>query len=68
MDNPETDVKSLELFTDKQVCELLGVSAVTLWRERKNKKINYRRICGTIRYTRADVETYLERNLQAASA
>lgn len=60
--------RAFELFTEKQACEFLGISTITLWRARKARSINFRRLGGSIRYTAGDLEAYVERNLQAAIA
>lgn len=55
-------------FTDKEASAYLRISQVTLWRERRDGKISFRRLCGKIIYTAADLEEYLENTKQAARA
>ena len=52
--------KNREIYTDKEAANILRVSQVTLWRERKKGKISFRRAASKIIYTRADLESYLE--------
>lgn len=58
----------IEIFTDKEACSFLGVSAITLWRERKAGRLSYRRVGNGVRYTRGDLESYLESVKQSAFA
>jgi len=55
-----------QIYTDKEASEFLRISQVTLWRERKAGKISFRRLSTKIVYTRADLDTYLERNKREA--
>lgn len=55
-----------DVLTTKQVCEILNISPVTLWRERKAGRISFRRVASKIRFLREDIESYLARNKQAA--
>ena len=50
-----------DLSTDKELSNFLGKSPITLWRERKNGKLPFRRISGSVRYAREDIATYLDR-------
>jgi hypothetical protein len=59
-------VTDRQLFTDREACEFLRISAVTLWRLRKAGKITFRRVASKIVYLREDLESYLERNKRAA--
>lgn len=62
-------IRERELFTNKEAAEFLRVSPVTLWRIREKGKIDFRIIsAGKIVYTRADLETYLEKQKRAAFA
>lgn len=58
----------IRIFTAEEVCRLLGVSAVTLWRERKAGRISFRRIASKIIFTEADILEFLERNRNAAAS
>ncbi len=51
-----------QIFTDKEAAEYLRISQVTLWRERKARKITFRRAASKIIYTREDLLNYLEQN------
>lgn len=55
-----------EVLTSKEVCELLKISAVTLWRERRAGRITYRRVSSKIIFLRSDVIAYLDQNIQPA--
>lgn len=55
-----------QIFTDKEASTYLGISQVTLWRERKKGKIAFRRIASKIVYLKQDIEEYLERNKREA--
>ena len=55
-----------QIFTDKEASSYLGISQVTLWRERKKGKIAFRRIASKIVYLKQDIEEYLERNKREA--
>ena len=57
-----------DLLTEKEACQYLGIAPATLWRERKNLRISFRRIGGSIRYTPQDIQEYLDRNKQSAVA
>lgn len=57
-----------QLYTDKEVSELLRVSQVTLWRERRDGKITFRRIAGKIIYLQQDIDNYLEKNKRGGFA
>ena len=56
----------IQIYTDKEASELLGISQVTLWRERKKGKITFRRIASKIIYLQQDIDEYLERNKREA--
>ncbi len=55
-----------QIFTDKEASEYLRISQVTLWRERKKGKIDFRRVASKIVYLREDLENYLNRNKRNA--
>jgi len=54
------------LYTEREACEYLRVSSVTLWRERKKGKISFRRVASKIIYLQEDLENYLNRNKREA--
>lgn len=57
------DEKTMEkLYSEKEIAALLKVSPITLWRERKAGRLNFRRICGGIRYAESDLAEYVERS------
>ena len=56
------------VMTQNEVCEILGISPITLWRERKAGRISFRRIASKIVFTSQDVNEYLERNTRSATA
>jgi hypothetical protein len=57
-----------EIYTDKEAANFLRVSQVTLWRERRKGKISFRRAASKIIYTRADLESYLDKNKREADS
>ncbi len=54
------------IYTDKEASEYLRISQVTLWRERKKGKIDFRRVASKIVYLQEDLENYLNRNKREA--
>ncbi len=66
---PETKenvVTTRALYTEREACDYLRVSPVTLWRERKKGKISFRRVASKIVYLQEDLENYLNRNKREA--
>lgn len=57
-----------QLFTDKEALSYLRMSKVTLWKERKAGNIGFRKLGAKVVYTREDLDEYLERNRQGATA
>jgi predicted site-specific integrase-resolvase len=55
-----------QIYTDKEASDYLRISQVTLWRERKKGKIDFRRVASKIVYLKEDLETYLNRNKREA--
>jgi hypothetical protein len=55
-----------KLFTEKEASEFLRISPVTLWRERKARKITFRRVASKVMYLLEDLENYLERSKRNA--
>lgn len=49
-----------EIYTTEEACEILHMSHMTLWRERKAGRIAYRRCAGKILFTSDDILQYLE--------
>ena len=66
MDKNQTAAQ--QIFTDKEASTYLRISQVTLWRERRDGKISFRRLCGKIIYTAGDLEEYLKNTKQEARA
>ncbi len=62
----ETVVTTRALYTEREACDYLRVSSVTLWRERKKGKISFRRVASKIVYLQEDLENYLNRNKREA--
>lgn len=50
------------ILTQTEAAELLGISSVTLWRERKAGRISFRRIASKVVFTSEDISEYLERH------
>ena len=61
MKNELAKIRRIDLFTNGEASEILRVSAVTLWRERKAGRIAFRRIGGKLIYALSDLQEYLER-------
>ncbi len=55
-----------QIYTDKEASEFLRISQVTLWRERKKGRIDFRRVASKIVYLQEDLENYLNRNKREA--
>lgn len=58
----EKEAPEKEVFTTKEAMRYLGVSRSTLQRWRKDGTIPFRKINGSIRYTRTDLDKVLETN------
>lgn len=58
-----------EIYSNREAAAFLRISTVTLYRERKKRKIDFRRVgAGKVVFTRQDLEDYLERQKRAAYA
>ncbi len=55
-----------QIYTDKEASNYLRISQVTLWRERKKGRIDFRRVASKIVYLKEDLENYLNRNKREA--
>lgn len=55
-----------QIYTDKEASRYLRISQVTLWRERKKGRIDFRRVASKIVYLQEDLENYLNRNKREA--
>ncbi len=55
-----------QIYTDREASEYLRISQVTLWRERKKGRIDFRRVASKIVYLQEDLENYLNRNKREA--
>ncbi len=55
-----------QIYTDKEASDYLRISQVTLWRERKKGRIDFRRVASKIVYLKEDLENYLNRNKREA--
>jgi len=55
-----------KIYTDKEASHYLRISQVTLWRERKKGRIDFRRVASKIVYLQEDLENYLNRNKREA--
>ncbi len=50
-------------YTEKEFCEMMGISRTTAFEWRKRKMISFvRSPTGVIRYRRSDIEAYEQRN------
>ena len=63
----EENKEHCKIYTEREASELLRISTVTLWRERKKRKISFRRIAGKIVYLSQDIDEYLESIKRPAS-
>lgn len=61
-----TEMSEMTIFTNKEACEFLRISPVTLWRERKRGRISFRRAASKIVYTYDDLLEYLNSNKREA--
>ncbi len=59
-------VDEKQIYTDKEASDYLRISQVTLWRERKKGRIDFRRVASKIVYLQEDLENYLNRNKREA--
>ncbi len=59
--------EGLEIFTNSEAARFLRISTITLWRLRKKRLINYRRISSKIAYTIDDLNQYLDSTKQEAN-
>jgi hypothetical protein len=56
-----SNLPTLEVFTEDEAAEILRISKVTLWRERKRGRIICRRSASRPVYLREDITNYLNR-------
>ena len=58
----ENNKMKLDLITEHQLCEILGVNRVTIWRYRKaeNNPLRMIKIKGLVRYSMSDLLKWLE--------
>jgi excisionase family DNA binding protein len=54
-------------WPEDEAADILGVSKVTIQRLRREGKIGYTAVAGRARYTRKNLEDYLERNAMRAA-
>jgi excisionase family DNA binding protein len=66
----QDEMEEITLLSEKQAAKSLGVSTVTLWRWRKDRKINFHRLGNLVRYSVADLKAFMasKRNGAALSA
>ena len=60
------EIEQRQIYTDKEASDYLRISQVTLWRERKKGRIDFRRVASKIVYLKEDLENYLNRNKREA--
>lgn len=67
---PMTDVTISKLLTPEQVADVLGVAPHTLavWRSEKRYDFPYMKCGRLVRYRAADVQAFVDRNLQATAS
>lgn len=64
----EVNRPPLKLFSRRETAEMLGISAVTLWRHYRNGVISCRRIGGKVMFDESDIREYVSRAKQPALA
>ncbi len=47
-------------LTEKEFCDQVGLSRITVWRLRKAGKLSYLQIGGAVKYTSRHVEEFLQ--------
>lgn len=58
---------SKELLTEKQLCDQLGISQATVYRERIKGRLGYYRVAGKVKFSAQHIEDYLALCERAAS-
>lgn len=61
------EFEDIKMLSEKQAAESLGVSTVTLWRWRKDRKIDFHRIGNLVRYSVADLKAFMASRRNAAA-
>lgn len=54
-------------FSEKEFCEQVGLSRISVWRLRKAGKISYLQIGGSVKYTTRHVEEFIRSHERQAS-
>ena len=64
------EFEDIKMLSEKQAAESLGVSKVTLWRWRKDHKIDFHRIGNLVRYSVTDLKAFMasRRNVATTSS
>ena len=62
-----SEFEDIKMLSEKQAAESLGVSTVTLWRWRKDRKIDFHRIGNLVRYSVADLRAFMASRRNAAT-
>ena len=62
-----SEFEDIKMLSEKQAAESLGVSTVTLWRWRKDRKIDFHRIGNLVRYSVADLKAFMASRRNAAA-
>ena len=62
------DFKSRKLLSNRQACELAGISDRTLFSKRMRGEITYIRLGNLIRFRIEDIEAYLSRSTVTAKS
>lgn len=57
--------KGKEMLSKKEVAAYLGVSVSTIDRKMKSKEIPYHKLGRTVRFSKKEIEEYLERTKEA---
>lgn len=57
-----------QILSAAEVCEILSISPITLWRLRRAGQISFRRVASKVIFTTQDLAEFLERSKTSASS
>jgi len=66
MIEPVATIELSGVYSEDEAIRILRIGKVSLWKLRKARQIDFRRVCGKILYTGRDLSDFLERSKQAA--
>ena len=67
METNREEIDIFKLYTNKEVCKMIGYSRNSLLQFRKDKKIGYFTINGIVKYTLENIEDFIKNNSVAAN-